>query len=91
MTDSAATEFSNLSISKENRFIEVVIDQDVRLKRIVPTLTSEKSVVEKFDFKDVNVARAKLDEAAIEESLAEENVARLEVLLGDSEIERSGN
>ena len=85
------TDISNLSISKDSRFIEVCVDQDVRLKRVSAVVDEPQTDnTSEYDLKDVNVARAKLDEADSNERVAEENVARLITILADESVERSG-
>ena len=83
-------DISNLSINKEGRFIEVCVDQDVRLKRVNLTFGEPVEKVDTFNRKDVNMARAKLDEAAASEMEAEENVDRLIAITNDESIEKTG-
>ena len=81
---------ANLSLSKDHRFIEVVVDQDVRLGRIVSSEAVSEVGVKEFDRKDLNTAKAKLEEAALSETLAEQNVERLTELINNPGIEHSG-
>ena len=88
----ATPETVNFSLNKERRFIEVVVDQDVRLGRVVAHEEVEQVIVgsSEFDRKDANQARHKLEEAAHNEEMADQNVNRLMQILGNPEIERRG-
>ena len=91
MTDANAFDLANLAINKESRFIEVCIDQDVRLNRImVPDLHNLPETDTQFELKDVNNARSKYDEAIAKERVAEQNLERMLFLTQNPDEEKSG-
>ena len=83
-------ELTSSVLDNSTRYVEVIIDQDVRLG-LVDTVPKkqEETGPPKSDFrtKDVNSARLKLDEAIANEAHAEDNLARFNELQNEN-IER---
>ena len=81
--DDIQAELASATLDNTNRYVEVIVDQDVRQNLIqVPVQQKEKGPEDKsrLRMKDVNHARRKLDTAIRHEDMAEENFLRLQAL-----------
>ena len=78
-TDEVQSDLAAINLDTDSRFVEVIIDQDIRLslnKEIDPSTLDKHEAPNGPDFllKDVNIARKKLDVAVREENFAESNL-----------------
>ena len=80
--DEIQTDITALSLDTESRYLEIIVDQDIRKGRVQkPVVEPIQEIVvapKNFGLKDINQARRRLEQAVEAEETAESSLARFE-------------